>query len=108
MQALGADILKIDKFFVDGVETNQAAKVIVQMLVGVAHQLDMLVVAEGIETAGQMAWLKEIGIDHGQGYFVSRPIPTEEFSRLLRAAPNRPRPAPKDKRVSRATTGARQ
>lgn len=84
VQALGAQILKIDKFFVDAIETSQTAKVIVQMLVGVAHELKMVVVAEGIETAEQMEWLRGIGVEHGQGYHVSRPIPTDAFSRLLR------------------------
>ena len=83
VQTLGAQILKVDKFFVDAVETEHSARVIVEMLVGAAHELGMSVVAEGIEQEGQLAWLRTIGVEHGQGYLVSRPLPISELAAQL-------------------------
>lgn len=75
VQSLGAKILKLDKFFIDAIETSHSARVLVEMLVGAAHRLGMSLVAEGIEQQSQLAWLEEIGIEHGQGYLFGRPVP---------------------------------
>ena len=75
VQSLGAKILKLDKFFIDAIETSHSARVLVEMLVGAAHRLGMSLVAEGIERQSQLAWLEEIGIEHGQGYLFGRPVP---------------------------------
>jgi len=75
VQSLGAKILKVDKFFIDAIETSHSARVLVEMLVGAAHRLGMSLVAEGIERQSQLAWLEEIGIEHGQGYLFGRPVP---------------------------------
>jgi EAL domain-containing protein (putative c-di-GMP-specific phosphodiesterase class I) len=49
-----------------------------------AHSLRLTVVAEGVETAGQLALLAEHGCDVMQGYYFSRPVPAEDFGRMLR------------------------
>jgi diguanylate cyclase (GGDEF)-like protein/PAS domain S-box-containing protein len=67
------DTLKIDRSFIRGLETNQAA--IVQMILSLAHTLGMNVVAEGIETPTQLEKLKCLGCEFGQGYFFSTPVP---------------------------------
>jgi len=85
VQSLGARILKLDKFFIDALETSHSARVVVEMLVGAAHRLQMSLVAEGIERRSQLAWLGEIGIEHGQGYLFGRPVPIASLlSELVR------------------------
>lgn len=85
VQEFGADILKIDKHFVDLVGLDRAATKIIQMLVGLADDLGMATVAEGIETEEQLAALRECGVDQGQGYLISRPVPVGEFIALVDA-----------------------
>jgi sensor c-di-GMP phosphodiesterase-like protein len=85
IQKLGADIIKIDKFFVDSIAISRAAKVLVEMLVNVGRELNMTTVAEGIETEEQAAVLKVCGVDQGQGYLMWRPMPIRAFVELLEA-----------------------
>jgi sensor c-di-GMP phosphodiesterase-like protein len=79
IQALGANILKIDKFFVDSVCRDTAARVTIDMLVRLAHELKMIVLAEGIETDEQRLALVACGVTEGQGYLVSPPLPAAKF-----------------------------
>jgi EAL domain-containing protein (putative c-di-GMP-specific phosphodiesterase class I) len=83
MQKMGADIIKIDKFFVDSIAISRAAKVLVEMLVNVGRELNMTTVAEGIESEEQAALLRACGVDQGQGYLVSRPLPIRVFLDLV-------------------------
>jgi sensor c-di-GMP phosphodiesterase-like protein len=85
IQKLGADIIKIDKFFVDSIAISRAAKVLVEMLVNVGRELNMTTVAEGIETEEQAALLRACGVDQGQGYLMWRPLPIHGFLELLEA-----------------------
>ena len=80
---LGADIIKIDKIFVDRVGVDASATTIVQMLVRLARELGMRTVAEGIETEEQLAHLVRCDVDEGQGYLISRPVPVGEFLGVL-------------------------
>jgi sensor c-di-GMP phosphodiesterase-like protein len=79
IQALGANVLKIDKFFVDSVSRDAAAHATVEMLVRLAAELRMTVLAEGIETDEQRLVLIECGVSEGQGYLVSPPLPASMF-----------------------------
>lgn len=72
------DVLKIDRSFVDEVSTNQDDAAIVRAIVSMAHNLNIQVVAEGVETAEQLAFLQECGCDFVQGYFFSRPVAPAE------------------------------
>jgi sensor c-di-GMP phosphodiesterase-like protein len=84
MKGLGADTIKIDKFFIDTIaEDGSAAKTIVEMLVRLACDLNMTVIAEGIETAEQIQALIACGVEEGQGYIVSPPLPFAKFDELL-------------------------
>jgi sensor c-di-GMP phosphodiesterase-like protein len=85
LQRLGVNIVKIDKLFVDSIELDYSARVIVEMLVKVADELGMTTVAEGVERAEQVAALKACGVDEIQGFYVSPAIPTFDFLRLLYA-----------------------
>jgi sensor c-di-GMP phosphodiesterase-like protein len=79
IQTLGANVLKIDKFFVDSVSRDGSAHATVEMLVRLARELKMTVLAEGIETDEQRVALIECGVGEGQGYLVSAPLPAEKF-----------------------------
>jgi sensor c-di-GMP phosphodiesterase-like protein len=84
MKGLGADTIKIDKFFIDTIaEDGSAAKTIVEMLVRLARDLNMTVIAEGIETVEQVRALIACGVEEGQGYIVSPPLPFAKFDELL-------------------------
>ena len=83
IQKLGPSILKIDKFFVDSICRDQAAKAVVEMLVRLAHELKMTVVAEGIENGKQLAALVASGVEEGQGYLVSPPLTVIDFVNFL-------------------------
>jgi EAL domain-containing protein (putative c-di-GMP-specific phosphodiesterase class I) len=66
--------LKIDRSFVSGTESNPRNAAILSTIVTLGHGLGMDVVAEGIETEAQLASLRRLGCDHGQGYLFSRPL----------------------------------
>ncbi|NPU67721.1 EAL domain-containing protein [Bradyrhizobium sp. 83012] len=83
IQRLGARILKIDKFFVDAITRDQSAVVVVQMLVALARELEMSVVAEGIEHQEQVAALLACGVEEGQGYLVAPPMSLDRFKHFL-------------------------
>jgi len=83
LQRLGVNIVKIDKLFVDSIELDHSARVIVDMLVRAAGELGMTTVAEGVERPEQIAALKACGVDEVQGYFISPAIPSFDFLRLL-------------------------
>jgi diguanylate cyclase (GGDEF)-like protein/PAS domain S-box-containing protein len=67
------DELKIDKSFVDGLGRDSEATAIVAAVMGMAHALDLRVVAEGVETADQALRLRTLGCDQAQGFFYARP-----------------------------------
>lgn len=83
IQGLSPDTLKIDKFFVDALGIDAAARVVIDMLVRLAHELGMSVVAEGVETEAQVAALRACGVQQGQGYLVSPPVPVASFLPLV-------------------------
>jgi diguanylate cyclase (GGDEF)-like protein/PAS domain S-box-containing protein len=79
------DTLKIDKSFVSELETNPDDASIVRAVIGLGRSLNIRVVAEGVETAAQLAQLQAKQCPEGQGYYFSRPVTAEELPRLLAA-----------------------
>ncbi|MGV7207336.1 EAL domain-containing protein [Oxalobacteraceae bacterium A2-2] len=77
------DVLKIDKSFVDDVATSASDAAIALSVISLAHNLNMRVIAEGVETAEQVRFLAERGCDEMQGYYHSRPVSVADFTRLL-------------------------
>ena len=78
------DKLKLDLSFVREITTDPANLAISQAIITLAHSLNLLVVAEGVETEGQLALLAARGCDQVQGYYFSRPVPAHELAQLLR------------------------
>jgi EAL domain-containing protein (putative c-di-GMP-specific phosphodiesterase class I) len=77
------DTLKIDRSFVQNLPTNPENLEIIRTIMSLARNLGMDVVAEGAETADEIAQLKALDCDFGQGYFFSRPVDSEQADRLL-------------------------
>jgi c-di-GMP phosphodiesterase len=86
LKALGATTMKIDKFFVDTITRDGSTTAIVEMLVRLARDLAMTVIAEGIETEDQLEALSACGVEEGQGYLVSPPVPIAKFAELVEIA----------------------
>lgn len=79
LRRLHIDTLKIDQSFVRDVENNLDDAAIIEAIVAMARSLKLSVVAEGVETALQQRTLRDLGCDHGQGFFFSKPLPAAEF-----------------------------
>ena len=79
------DVLKIDQGFVRDIPQSSDDMAISAAIIAMGHSMDLRVLAEGVETAEQLAFLRERGCDSYQGYFCSRPVPAEAFAALVRA-----------------------
>jgi diguanylate cyclase (GGDEF)-like protein/PAS domain S-box-containing protein len=79
------DRLKIDQTFIGNIEENGSDTAIIQAIIGLAKNLGLAAIAEGVETEEQRAWLAAEGCDQMQGYFFSQPLPADEFIELLRS-----------------------
>ena len=77
------DVLKMDMKFIRNIETSETDRRLVSLILDIAAYLDVSVVAEGVETEGQLAFLREGRCDLVQGYYFSRPLPPEEFEKLI-------------------------
>ncbi|MBB3659114.1 diguanylate cyclase (GGDEF)-like protein [Rhizobium sp. BK650] len=77
------DTIKIDQYFIKDLEIDEKSQTIVRFIVALAHGLGMSVTAEGVETAEQATLLKKTKCDRLQGYFLGKPIPTEEIGTFL-------------------------
>ena len=77
------DVLKIDRSFIQQIGDSGNDTTIVTAVIGMARNLKLRVVAEGVETKEQLGFLRLHQCDEAQGYFFSRPVPSLQFSKLL-------------------------
>jgi len=84
LQRYQLDVLKIDKSFIDEVAYNSESQAIVTAIISMAHILGLKALAEGVEQQAQLDYLQQQGCDYYQGYLCSKPLPAQDFERLLR------------------------
>jgi diguanylate cyclase (GGDEF)-like protein len=84
------NVLKIDKSFILNITTNPDDYSIVTAIIAMAKSLGLDIVAEGVEEAGQLAYLRTQGCEEIQGFLFSRPVPADQASELLRTPPGLP------------------
>ena len=78
-----ADMLKIDKSFIDLMNTNESSRQYVATIISIGHILNLEVISEGVEDPAQIEVLKNNGCDYIQGYVWGKPMPPEEAEKLL-------------------------
>jgi diguanylate cyclase (GGDEF)-like protein/PAS domain S-box-containing protein len=84
---LPIDSLKVGRKFIEGLGTDGTGSAVTEAIISMARALSIEVVAEGVETATQVAELRRLGCDLAQGYYFSKPAPPERISELLREHP---------------------
>ena len=89
LNSLPITLLKIDKSFVGEMETREENRKLVHAMINLAHNLSLEVVAEGVETPGQLALLRGFACDQLQGYLISRPLPMPQLVEWLRSDASR-------------------
>lgn len=84
LKELKVDIIKLDKSFIDDIEKkNGTDEVVIKNIINMVNELDMQVIAEGVETSGQAEFLRNANCAMAQGYLFDRPLPCEEFEQRL-------------------------
>ena len=78
------DYLKIDQSFVSNLTPDSDDMALCESIIVMAHKLGLKVIGEGVETAGQRDLLAAAGCDYAQGYLYSKPVPSEQFTALLK------------------------
>lgn len=84
LKDISFDIMKLDMKFMSSITQNNRAGIILSSIVKMAQWLDMPIIAEGVETKEQSNFLRSIGCDYIQGYLYSKPLPEDEFYRMIR------------------------
>jgi EAL domain-containing protein (putative c-di-GMP-specific phosphodiesterase class I) len=87
------DFIKLDVSLTRGIDADKMKRALARALIGFGLETECKIVAEGVETEGEMRTLKDLGVHAAQGYLLSRPIPFDEFRRLLREGGRGTKPA---------------
>jgi EAL domain-containing protein (putative c-di-GMP-specific phosphodiesterase class I) len=96
LQAFPFDKIKIDQTFIANLEHNAQSAAIIRAVIGLGRGLDLPVIAEGVETPAQLAFLRGETCDELQGYLIGRPLPIEGYAELVG------RPVPRAKKAAMA------
>ncbi|MCK4706100.1 MAG: EAL domain-containing protein, partial [Gammaproteobacteria bacterium] len=83
IQRFPLDRLKIDRSFVEDIMKSADDAAMIVSIIALAHSMKLQVLAEGVETKEQLEYLQKQGCDEVQGFYFSRPLPADEFEKLL-------------------------
>ncbi|MEL6221991.1 MAG: bifunctional diguanylate cyclase/phosphodiesterase [Cyanobacteria bacterium J06627_8] len=83
LKHLTVDCLKIDKYFIDDMLTDNKSKILIGSIIEIGHSLEHEIIAEGVETEEQRYTLQELGCETAQGFLFSKPVSSDEISKLL-------------------------
>ena len=83
LKHLTVDCLKIDKYFIDDMLTDNKSRILIGSMIEMGHSLEHSIVAEGVETAEQCYALQKLGCETAQGFLFSKPVSSEQMSKLL-------------------------
>ena len=83
LKKMRVDKLKIDQSFIRDIVNSPDDQAIARTIISIGHSLGLTVIAEGVETAEQLEFLRDLGCDEVQGYFINHPVPHLEFMRFL-------------------------
>ena len=86
---IDADVVKIDKSFVDNIPGDRKSEVLIESIISIAKNLDMSLIAEGVETAEQGQELLKLGCPNAQGYYYSKPVDFDAATEIIRTPPYR-------------------
>ena len=84
LQRLPVAVVKLDRAFIRPIGESASARAVVRAAIDMSHALGKTIVAEGVETAAQLALLAELGCDTMQGYHLSAPIAATKFAQFVR------------------------
>lgn len=85
LKDMNFDEVKLDRGFLSPSADVERGQTVIQAVLALSRELHLSTVAEGVETREQLDFLRQSGCDHAQGYYFSRPVPAEEYDRLLRS-----------------------
>jgi len=85
LMKLGVDAIKIDKMFIDAINTERHSQTIIETLLELARTMKMEVIAEGVESFEQVEYLQRKGVQQAQGYFFAPPLPAKSYIALIEA-----------------------
>jgi EAL domain-containing protein (putative c-di-GMP-specific phosphodiesterase class I) len=83
LSSMPIDVLKMDREFIRNIEHNEKDIQLVALILDIAKNLKIPVIAEGVETENQLRLLKDLGCELVQGYYFSRPLPANEFEQKM-------------------------
>ncbi|NLP63666.1 EAL domain-containing protein [Paraburkholderia sacchari] len=83
LQTFEIDVLKIDRSFVDTIVQDTASSVVAPHIIAMAHELNVEIIAEGVESAAQAAWLRNKGVQYAQGWYYAKAMAANELTRWL-------------------------
>ena len=86
---LPLDVLKLDGSFIKSIHTDVKSQALVRSMAAVAHELNLKIVAECVETKEQAEFLREIGVDYAQGYLYSKPLNLADLETFMNISPNK-------------------
>jgi len=92
LKKLPVDKLKIDQSFIHNIAQDSDNMAVVRAVLSIGHSMQLKVIAEGVETASQLAWLQAEGGEEAQGFYFSRPLPAQGMTALLKRGPQAMRP----------------